>query len=50
VIRSRIHLELPWLWLAAIAAASATAYRALERPPAGRDAVAGAELAYSGVE
>jgi MFS family permease len=34
----------PWLMLTAIAAASAGAYRALERPATGRDGVAGAEL------
>ena len=38
-----------WLTLTAIACASAFAYRALERPTAGRDGVAGVELASSEV-
>jgi len=36
-----------WLTLATIAAASALGYRALERPTAGRDGIAGAELPSS---
>jgi MFS family permease len=36
-----------WLTLAAIAGASAVAYRALERPTAGRDGIAGAEFPIS---